>query len=157
MIFFPLLTAELNPVLKRAEIVRLSAQPGEVKIIGYVANITEQKRPFKFLEIASDLKKSTSQPLIFVMIGSYNEEMLAQLKEAKLNFGLGPEVMFLGPKNRNKLWIAAFDVLVAPAKNEGLGRTLIEAIQVGTPVVASDHGGHREILEKLYGRFDRPR
>ena len=39
-------------------------------------------------------------------------------------------------------------MLVAPAKNEGLGRTLIEAIQVGTPVVASDHGGHREILEK---------
>ena len=146
--FFPLLTAEPNPVLKRAEIVRLSAQPGEVKIIGYVANITEQKRPFKFLEIASDLKKSTSQPLIFVMIGSYNEEMLAQLKEAKLNFGLGPEVMFLGPKTEISSWIAAFDVLVAPAKNEGLGRTLIEAIQVGTPVVASDHGGHREILEK---------
>ena len=146
--FFPLLSTSPNPALKRIEIARLSGQLGEVKIIGYVANITAQKRPFKFLEIARELKKLTSIPLIFVMIGSYKEEMLAQLKETKLKFGLGREIMLLGPKTNISSWIASFDVLVAPAKNEGLGRTLIEAIQVGTPVVASDHGGHREILKK---------
>ena len=37
-------------------------------------------------------------------------------------------------------------MLVAPAVNEGFGRTLVEAILCGTPVIAADHGGHREII-----------
>ena len=38
------------------------------------------------------------------------------------------------------------DVLVAPAMGEGFGRTLVEAMLCGTPVVAADDGGHREII-----------
>lgn len=146
--FFPLMTSVPNPVLKKTEIIHLCGQPAEVRIIGFVANITSQKRPFKFLEIASELKKLTSTPLIFVMIGSYKEAMLSQLHNSKYNLGLNQEVVILGPKTDISSWIAALDVLVATAKNEGLGRTLIEAIQVGTPVVASNHGGHREVLKQ---------
>ena len=148
--FFPVLKSLPNPVLKRKEILGLSNQPTEVNIIGFVANITSQKRPFKFLEIASELKKITSRPLIFVMIGDYKETMHAELHKTKHSLGLDQEVMILGPKTEIGSWISSFDVLVAPAKNEGLGRTLIEAIQVGTPVVASNHGGHMEVLEKNY-------
>ena len=43
-------------------------------------------------------------------------------------------------------WMAGLDVLVAPAVNEPFGRTLVEAMLCGTPVVAADDGGHREII-----------
>ena len=38
------------------------------------------------------------------------------------------------------------DVLIAPAVREAYGRTLVEAMLCGTPVVAADDGGHKEII-----------
>ena len=43
--------------------------------------------------------------------------------------------------------IAGATLLVAPALNEGHGRTLIEAMLLSTPVIASRSGGHTEIIE----------
>ena len=40
----------------------------------------------------------------------------------------------------------ALDVLLVPAVREPFGRTLIEAMFLGTPVVATDDGGNREAI-----------
>ena len=44
-------------------------------------------------------------------------------------------------------WMQALDVLLVPAVREPFGRTLIEAMFLGTPVVATDDGGNREAIE----------
>jgi glycosyltransferase involved in cell wall biosynthesis len=38
------------------------------------------------------------------------------------------------------------EALLVPAVNEPFGRTLIEAMLLGTPVVATDHGGNPEAI-----------
>jgi glycosyltransferase involved in cell wall biosynthesis len=43
-------------------------------------------------------------------------------------------------------WMAACDLMIAPGVGEGLGRSLVEAMIVGTPVVAADSGGHKEVI-----------
>lgn len=43
-------------------------------------------------------------------------------------------------------YIAALDVLLVPAMSEPFGRSLIEAMQSGTAVVAYDHGGNPEAI-----------
>ena len=43
-------------------------------------------------------------------------------------------------------YIAGLDILVAPSQREGFGRTLIEAMLIGTPVLASDIDAHRETV-----------
>lgn len=43
--------------------------------------------------------------------------------------------------------MAACDLILAPAIEEPFGRMLVEAMLVGTPVIASDSGGHREIIQ----------
>ena len=44
-------------------------------------------------------------------------------------------------------YLAATDVLLVPAIGEPFGRTLIEAMFLGTPVVATRHGGNIEAIE----------
>jgi len=54
--------------------------------------------------------------------------------------------MLMGPEYPIEPRMVGFDVLVVPAVEEGFGRTLVEAMLCGTPVVAADDGGHREII-----------
>ncbi|OWK22611.1 hypothetical protein AJ87_42870 [Rhizobium yanglingense] len=50
---------------------------------------------------------------------------------------------FRSPINR---LMCAMDILLVPAINEPFGRTLIEAMLLGTPVVATNHGGNPEAI-----------
>jgi glycosyltransferase involved in cell wall biosynthesis len=46
-------------------------------------------------------------------------------------------------------WLAACDAMLAPAVDEGFGRTVVEAMLVGTPVVAAASGAYPEIIEDM--------
>ena len=61
-------------------------------------------------------------------------------------YGLTTQCMLMGPEYPIEPRMIGLDVLVAPAVKEALGRTLVEAMLCGTPVVAADDGGHREII-----------
>ena len=43
--------------------------------------------------------------------------------------------------------MAAMDAMLVPAENEPFGRTLIETMHLGTPVIATRHGGNIEAIE----------
>ena len=60
--------------------------------------------------------------------------------------GLASQCVLMGPRFPIEPWIMGCDMLVAPAVNETFGRTLVEAMLCGTPVVAADDGGHKEII-----------
>ena len=44
-------------------------------------------------------------------------------------------------------WMSATDILLVPAVREPFGRTLIEAMFLETPVIATDDGGNPEAIE----------
>jgi glycosyltransferase involved in cell wall biosynthesis len=52
-----------------------------------------------------------------------------------------PGVLFAGPVTDTRPWYAAADLVVLPSRWEGLPLTLLEALAVGRPVVASDIPG----------------
>ncbi len=60
---------------------------------------------------------------------------------------LGDRVEFMGQRSDVPLLLSAADLLVMPSRNEGLPTVLIEAGAAGLPVVATDVGGTREIVE----------
>jgi glycosyltransferase involved in cell wall biosynthesis len=60
---------------------------------------------------------------------------------------LQPHVHFLGHRRDVPLIMRAADVVVSPSDFESFGMSLIEAMTVGTPVVATDAGGPSEIIE----------
>jgi glycosyltransferase involved in cell wall biosynthesis len=54
-------------------------------------------------------------------------------------------------------WITASDVLTLPSWSEGYPNVVVEAVACGRPVVATDVGGTREIINDANGMLIPPR
>lgn len=65
--------------------------------------------------------------------------------------GIGERVTFMGGRSDVPALMCAMDLFVLPSHEEGLSNALLEALAAGMPVVATDVGGNREVLED--GRF----
>ena len=63
--------------------------------------------------------------------------------------GIGERVRFLGQLGHQQLPLvySASDALVLASSNEGWANVLLEAMACGTPVVATDVGGSREVVD----------
>jgi glycosyltransferase involved in cell wall biosynthesis len=61
------------------------------------------------------------------------------------------KVRFLGFRPDAKAFYQAFDLFVSPSRSEPLGRVLFEAIDAGTPVLATATQGPSEILVRYPG------
>ena len=74
----------------------------------------------------------------------------AKLEAIVRRQGLSPRVRFLGSQPHDALpgLLAAADVMVLPAASEGLANVWVEALACGTPVVTSDVGGAREVIDR---------
>lgn len=63
----------------------------------------------------------------------------------------GPAVRFLGYRSNAKDYFQAFDLFVCPSRSEPMGRVIMEALDAGVPVIASDAKGPKEILAEYPG------
>lgn len=71
----------------------------------------------------------------------------AELEKQSIKLGLAPRVQFLGAVANALPEIAAADVLLLPSISDALPRSIIEALTLGTPVIASRVGGIPELIE----------
>ncbi|MFN7273262.1 MAG: glycosyltransferase [Gammaproteobacteria bacterium] len=62
-------------------------------------------------------------------------------------------IRFLGFRSDAKDLYQAFDLFVSPSRSEPLGRVLFEALDAGTPVLATRTQGPSEILSRFPGRL----
>lgn len=116
-------------------------------IVGFVANLSERKRPELFVEIAARVAAAYDGPLAFAIFGTLHEPFLTRVKARIAEHGLGERVHLVGPRRPFGPVMAGLTLLLAPARHEALGRTLIEAGMAQVPVVATREGGNVEIIE----------
>ena len=85
--------------------------------------------------------------------------MAAQLPALVRERGLGERVLLPGGMEPLQVarWISAADLLTLPSWSEGYPNVVVEALACGTPVVATDVGGTREILREGRGLLVPPR
>lgn len=74
-------------------------------------------------------------------------EMIRQMKVQIQSHGWAERVRFLGYRKDIPRLLASSDVLVHATRMEGFGLTLVEAMAVGLPIVASNAEGIPEVLE----------
>jgi glycosyltransferase involved in cell wall biosynthesis len=85
------------------------------------------------------------RPRIF-FVGEAQGEWHDQIRSLVSGNGLDSAVSFLGQRDDVMDVLQAMDILAAPSRWEGLGISIIEAMSLGLPVVASDVGGIPEVI-----------
>lgn len=83
--------------------------------------------------------------------GSHKQALLERLKQQSKTLAMQQHVTFLGDRQDLREIMTCSDlVLSLSRKPESFGRTIIEAIALGKPVLAYDHGGASEILAQCF-------
>ena len=84
--------------------------------------------------------------LLFAGQGQYRRALEKQAEE----LGVDRRIGFLGsvPHDRLPRIYAAADVMALPSSSEGLANAWVESLACGTPIVISDVGGARELLDR---------
>ncbi|MCU0808807.1 MAG: glycosyltransferase, partial [Candidatus Contendobacter sp.] len=73
------------------------------------------------------------------------------LRQKVRSLGLEDVILFTGHRNdMREIYAISTLVLSLSAQPESFGRTVLEALSLGTPVVGYDHGGVGEILARIY-------
>jgi len=103
-------------------------------IVGWMARMTSVKNPMLALEVARQFPN-----VLFVMAGG-GELLDAVRSAAPVN------VKVIGWADASIMW-SAVDVVLSTSDNEGMPVALIEAQFAGLPVVATDVGSNREVIE----------
>lgn len=142
----PFLPAAVDRMAARAAMLAACDAPPGAAVVAFVANLTLQKRPSLFLAAAQLLVGMLGRPVVFPILGADRDGLESDLRHQATAAGIGDRVRFLGFREPVEQWLAGADLLLAPAVEDAFGRTLVEAIHVGTPVVAARSGGHTEIL-----------
>lgn len=121
------------------------AQP-EYKHIGIIGRIEPVKRVDIFIEMAALLLKQpvTTQPLIFHIIG--DGRLRSDMEALAASLGVAEHIRFHGHRSDMASCIASLDVIVMCSDHEGTPMTALEALALGTPLIAHDVGGLHELL-----------
>ena len=98
------------------------------------------------LSVGSDLPRKNLDLLKEIVRGLGKDCLLVRLGRWQLGGGGSVLPVKKVPPGSVPLYYNSADVLVAPSTHEGFDLPLIEAINSGTPVVASDIPVHREVL-----------
>lgn len=94
----------------------------------------------------------------FLIIGEGEADYICQIKDYCKSAGIQERVLFLGWRPDIPQILAAADLLIVAADEEPFGRTVIEAMAAGTPVVSTRCGGPEEIvIDKRTGLLVPPR
>ncbi|MCY7302144.1 MAG: glycosyltransferase family 4 protein [Thermoleophilia bacterium] len=118
--------------------------------VGWVARMTAVKQPDDVLGTLRALRdRGVDAALILVGDGPEREGMEERAKQLDLVEG----VHFVGFQNDVGPWFHAFDVLLLPSRSEGTPVSAIETLASGRPVVATDVGGTRDVVEEGISGF----
>lgn len=121
-------------------------------LITLPGRITRLKGHEYLLDLIAELHQHF--PVHGVVVGGADEKKQAYLDELQQrvdDMGLQEHITFVGHRSDIREWLAISDIVLSlSTQAETFGRTSLEALSLGTPVVGWDRGGVAEILNRCY-------
>lgn len=117
---------------------------GTGPVIGITSRLADIKGHAYLIEaMKSVLVKLPSVQLIIVGEGKMKEELIKLTKK----LGLEKNILFVPSVLDTKEILSIIDIFVIPSLDEGLGLSLMEAMAFGLPVVGSEVGGIKNLIQ----------
>ncbi len=113
------------------------------RVLGIVTRIAERKGVDICLRAFERLRRHMDD-LWLIIIGE--GPGLAAMQHLALELGVSDRSVFLGFLPEAGRYYECFDLAVTASEHEGQSISVIEAIACGTPVIASDIRGHRDMV-----------
>ena len=129
----------------RADARRALAIDPDTPVVTIVGRLTAIKQHDLFLRVAGSVH-DTHPAALFVIVG--DGERREELEALTRRLGLGGRVRFLGWRKDLAAVYGATDVCVLTSRNEGTPVAVIEALAAGVPVVSTDVGGVRDVIDE---------
>lgn len=124
--------------------VDLNDFPGKKNYLGKrilcVSRLLERKGIKYLIEAMVDVNAE------LVIVGSGKQE--DELKNMVKTFGVNKKIVFVGvvPHEKIKKYYNSSDLFVLPSLNEGMSNTVLEAMASALPIIITDTGGAKELV-----------
>jgi glycosyltransferase involved in cell wall biosynthesis len=126
----------------RARMRRTLGIPADATVIGTIGRLEPVKRHDLVLRAVAGLH-ATAKPLILLAgEGTCREALSAESRR----LGIDDRLMLLGHRDDARDVHQVLDVYVQASDSEGLPNAVLEAMAIGTPVVATNVGGTSELI-----------
>ncbi len=122
-------------------------------VITIPARITPWKGQRDFIDVIAKLKQLHIE-VHGIIAGGAEARRQGYLDELKLRartMAVDKDISFIGHRHDLKEVMSVSNIVLSLAREpEAFGRTALEALGLGVPVIAYDHGGASEILGEMY-------
>ena len=120
------------------------AIPADAQIVGVVARLEAEKGHRTLVDAWPDVLAAVPNAWLLV-VGEGSERDALEAEASSL--GVEARIVFTGRREDVPAVTAALDVAVLPSYREAQGLSVLEAMALGRPVVASNVGGIPEMIE----------
>lgn len=127
--------------------------PDERRAARELLNLGEEERVAMFLGHEFDRKGLVYAieglrytPSVLLLVVGGRDDIIAAAKAEAEAHGVGPRVLFVGPRGDPRTFLAASDIFVLPSAYEANALVVLEALASGLPVVTTRVGFAPEII-----------
>ena len=141
--------------VSREEARQFLGLPLDAWIVGNVGRLHPDKDQATLIKGFAKAFPELPAGSLLAIMGSGRLEQ--QLKQLAHDLGVSDSVRFLGQVSNGRRYFKAFDLFALTSDHEPFGMVLLEAMAAGVPVIATDCGGAKEVVneaECLFGLGD---
>jgi glycosyltransferase involved in cell wall biosynthesis len=122
---------------------------GESVVLGVIARLEAQKGAHFLLDALAELPADVLARIAVVWAGAWTDpDLAAAVRERVRHLDPRPRIRLIGEARSMESVYLAIDCLVLPSRWEGFPNAVLEAHAYGVPVVATDVGDVRAIVEE---------
>lgn len=139
-----------DPTTARRALLDELRLPDDTLLLGWFGTLVERKKPVRFVEAVAEIQQAMpGRPVHGLLFGGEDEADPTQRQQClsmAAARGVTERIHMMGFRRPVRDAMAGVDFYLVSAINEPFGRTLIEAMSLGTIVIATAHGGNPEAI-----------